>query len=148
MTASETRQPLPKPPGRRGYEQSERLHRSASARLPGGVSSNFRLGGHPVPLFFDRAAGSRLYDVDGNAYLDYALGMGPVILGHAPAAVTRAVAAALDGGQLYAGQHRAELELADRLHRLIPCADMVRIGLSGSEMDQAALRVARAATGR
>ncbi|MER3405331.1 MAG: aspartate aminotransferase family protein, partial [Chloroflexota bacterium] len=104
--------------------------------------------GQPVPLFFERAQGSRLYDLDGNSYIDYALGMGPVILGHAPEPVLRAVLAALSNGQLFAGQHRGEIELARRLKQYVPCAELVRFGLSGSEMVQAALRVARAATGR
>ncbi|HEX2034410.1 MAG TPA: aspartate aminotransferase family protein [Chloroflexota bacterium] len=130
------------------YAESISLYDEARAFLAGGVSSNFRLGGQPAPLFFERAAGAWLYDVDGNRYVDYALGMGPNILGHAPAGVTAAVAASLSQGQLFAGQHRAELELARRLRQLVPCAELVRFGLSGSEMVQAALRLARAATGR
>ncbi len=130
------------------YEQSVALYRAAGELLAGGVSSNFRLGGQPAPLFFERAAGARLYDADGNVYLDYVLGMGPCILGHAPPAVTAAVAATLAQGQLFAGQHRGEIELARRFCALAPCAEQVRFGSSGSEMVQAALRVARAATGR
>ncbi|MBI3980003.1 MAG: aspartate aminotransferase family protein [Chloroflexi bacterium] len=130
------------------YTASIALYEEACEALAGGVSSNFRLGGQPVPLFFDRAQGSRLYDVDGNSYVDYVLGMGPIILGHAPDPVTRAVAATLSGGQLFAGQHRGEIELARRVQQLAPCAERVRFGLSGSEMVQAALRLARAATGR
>jgi glutamate-1-semialdehyde 2,1-aminomutase len=130
------------------YARSIDAYTEACEFLAGGVSSNFRLGAQPVPLFFERAQGSRLYDLDGNSYIDYALGMGPVILGHAPEPVLRAVAAALNGGQLFAGQHRGEIELARRLKQHVPCAELVRFGLSGSEMVQAALRVARAATGR
>jgi glutamate-1-semialdehyde 2,1-aminomutase len=74
--------------------------------------------------------------------------MGPAILGHAPEAVTNAVAESLSCGQLFAGQSRAELELARRLNKYIPGAELVRIGMTGSEMVQAALRVARATTGR
>lgn len=132
----------------RTYARSIDAYTEACALLAGGVSSNFRLGGQPVPLFFERAQGSRLYDLDGNSYIDYALGMGPVILGHAPEPVLRAVLAALSNGQLFAGQHRGEIELARRLKQYVPCAELVRFGLSGSEMVQAALRVARAATGR
>jgi glutamate-1-semialdehyde 2,1-aminomutase len=130
------------------YRRSETLYREANESLAGGVSSNFRLGGTPVPLTFERAEGARLYDVDGNRYLDYVLGMGPCILGHAPPAVTAAVAATLGQGQLFAGQHRGEVDLAARLCALVPCAERVRIGSSGSEMVQAAMRLARAATGR
>jgi glutamate-1-semialdehyde 2,1-aminomutase len=67
------------------------LQRDACHLLAGGVGSNFRLGMHPVPLFFERAEGARLFDADGNVHLDYALGMGPAILGHAPAAVAAAL---------------------------------------------------------
>lgn len=130
------------------YSQSAELYRRATLSLAGGVSSNFRLGGHPSPLYFSRAQGAVLEDVDGNRYVDYALGMGPVILGHAHPAVSEAVAAALKDGQLYAGQHRAEIELAERICQLMPSAELVRFGSSGSEMVQAALRLARAATGR
>ncbi len=132
----------------RRYARSVALYAEACAALAGGVSSNFRLGGQPVPLFFERGEAARLYDVDGNVYLDYALGMGPNILGHAPASVNRAVAEMLPRGQLFAGQHRPEVELARRVQEYVPCAELVRFGLSGSEMVQAALRLARAYTGR
>ncbi len=130
------------------YTASASHHERALAVLAGGVSSNFRMGGQPVPLAFTRGAGAHLWDADGNDYVDYVLGMGPVILGHAPAAPIRAVAESLEAGQLYAGQHEGEVELARRVQRLLPSAELVRFGLSGSEMVQAALRVARAATGR
>ena len=130
------------------YTHSTELYEAACDVLPGGASSNFRLGGQPVPLFFERGEGARLYDVDGNVYLDYALGMGPNILGHAPPAVLRAVAASLGRGQLFAGQYAEEAELARLVRRSVPCAEMVRFGSSGSEMNQAAIRVARAFTGR
>jgi glutamate-1-semialdehyde 2,1-aminomutase len=132
----------------RSYANSSRLHAEACEVLAGGVNSNFRLGGQPVPLVFERGAGARLYDVDGNSYLDYALGMGPTILGHAPEPVIRAVADSLSQGQLYAGQHRSEALLARRVQEVVPCAELVRFGVAGSEMDQAALRLARAYTGR
>ncbi|MGH2354517.1 MAG: aspartate aminotransferase family protein [Chloroflexota bacterium] len=130
------------------YAGSVSLYEQACDFLAGGVSSNFRLGGQPAPLFFERGTGPYLYDVDGNRYVDYVLGMGPNILGHAPTAVTRAVAATLGEGQLFAGQHRGEIELARRFCAMVPCAELVRFGSSGSEMAQAALRLARAATGR
>ena len=130
------------------YHRSVALYKEAVDLLAGGVSSNFRLGMQPVPLFFERGEGACLFDVDGNRYLDYALGMGPVILGHAPAAVTRAVADSLGQGQLFAGQHGGEIELARRFRQCVPCAELVRFGSSGSEVNQAALRLARAFTGR
>lgn len=130
------------------YEQSTLAYRDACTVLAGGVSSNFRLGGYPVPLFFARGEGSHLTDVDGNVYIDYALGMGPDILGHAPPAVIGPIADALNDGQLFAGQHAREVDLARLICRLVPSAQRVRLGLAGAEMVQAGLRLARAATGR
>ena len=126
--------------------KSAAYHLDASAVIAGGVNSNVRLGG--TPLCFSRASGSKLFDLDGNEYVDYALGMGPAILGHAPTTVVQAVRESLDDGQLYAGQHPSELLLAKLLRAHVPSAELVRIGLTGSEMVQAALRVARAYTRR
>jgi glutamate-1-semialdehyde 2,1-aminomutase len=97
---------------------------------------------------FARGEAAHLVDVDGNVYVDYALGMGPNILGHAPESVVRAVADTLSSGQIFAGQHPAEAVLAKRVQDLVPCAELIRFGVAGSEMVQAALRLARAATGR
>jgi glutamate-1-semialdehyde 2,1-aminomutase len=130
------------------FSKSATYYHDAVQHLAGGVSSNFRLGMKPFPLFFDHASGSHLVDVDGNDYIDYALGMGPVILGHAHPAVNEAVARELHRGQLFAGQNTLELDLAREICALVPCAELVRFSLSGSEAVQAALRVARAVTGR
>jgi glutamate-1-semialdehyde 2,1-aminomutase len=100
------------------------------------------------PICFSSGKGARLTDLDGNVYLDYALGMGPNILGHAPPAVVDEVARTLTLGQLFAGQQALELKLAETLSNCVSSAELVRIGLSGSEMVQAAMRVARAYTGR
>jgi glutamate-1-semialdehyde 2,1-aminomutase len=118
----------------------------AKARIAGGVNSNVRLGA--APMCFASGAGSRLTDVDGNVYIDYALGMGPNILGHAPPGVIAEVSRTLGIGQLFAGQHVLELELANKLCSCVRSAELVRFGLTGSEMVQAALRVARAYTAR
>lgn len=126
--------------------KSQRYAQEAKARIAGGVNSNVRLGG--VPICFARGAGAHLVDVDGNTYVDYALGMGPNILGHAPPAIGARVASTLGMGQLFAGQHSLELELAEKLCSCVKSAELVRFGLSGSEMVQAALRVSRAHTGR
>jgi glutamate-1-semialdehyde 2,1-aminomutase len=130
------------------YQRSREYFNDCSRYLAGGVSSNFRMGAKPVPLFFERGHGSHLYSVDGVSYLDYALGMGPVILGHAPSGVIEAVQDSLLKGQLYAGQHEAELRLARLVTSLVACAERVRFGCSGSEAVQIALRLARARTGR
>jgi glutamate-1-semialdehyde 2,1-aminomutase len=116
--------------------------------LAGGVSSNVRAGKQPPPLFFERGQGSTIYDVDGHKYVDFVLGQGPLILGHSPAPVLEAVRKTLVKGQLYAGQHEIEIMLSEKLQELIPCAELVRYSNSGSEIVQAALRLARAYTGR
>lgn len=130
------------------YRKSRELHERALGSLAGGVSSEFRKSGAPHPLFYERGEGSRIWDVDGNEYLDFTLSQGPLILGHNPPEVREAVEAASRRGQAFAGQHLAELELAERLQKAIPCAELLRFSLSGSEADHAALRVARAVTGR
>jgi glutamate-1-semialdehyde 2,1-aminomutase len=130
------------------YQQSHDLHERACRVLAGGVSSEFRKYNAPHPLFYARGAGSRITDVDGNEYLDFTLSQGPLILGHSHPHVLEQVARASNDGQLFAGQHLLELELAERLNRLIPCAELMRFSLSGSEADHAAFRVARAITGR
>jgi glutamate-1-semialdehyde 2,1-aminomutase len=127
--------------------QSEHYHQLAKARIAGGVNSNVRLRAAP-PICFASGKGARLTDLDGNVYVDYALGMGPNILGHAPSAVVAEVARTLTLGQLFAGQQVLELRLAEALSSCVSSAELVRIGLSGSEMVQAAMRVARAYTGR
>ncbi len=133
------------------YDQSERLYAAASNCLAGGVSSNFRYIGYgesPVPLFYSGGKGSRITDVDGNTYIDYALANGPIILGHAPESVLERVKDTLSMGQLFAGQTECELELAKKLVEIVPCAELVRFASSGTEAMQAAVRLARAATGR
>ncbi len=120
----------------------------ASAAIPGAVNSNIRLASFPVPLCFEHGKGAYLFDLDGNRYIDYALGMGPAILGHAPRIVCDAVADSLSQGQMLGGQHRHELDLAERIKRVIPNAERVRVGMSGSEVVQAAIRVSRAFTGK
>ena len=130
------------------FEESRRLIAAASRFVPGGVSSNFRMGMVPTPLVFERADGPYLFDADGNRLIDYYLAMGPMILGHNPEVVRRAVIAQLDRGVLYGGQSRIEAEAAELFCALVPCAEKVRFAGSGSEAVQAALRLARAATGR
>ncbi|HVK05006.1 MAG TPA: aminotransferase class III-fold pyridoxal phosphate-dependent enzyme, partial [Armatimonadaceae bacterium] len=132
----------------KNYSTSQALYERAQKVLAGGVSSEFRRFSHPHPLFYERGAGSRLWDADGNEYLDFTLSQGPLILGHSHPRVLESVRAASEAGQLFAGQHLAELELAEALQRLVPCAERLRFSLSGSEADHAALRLARAATGR
>jgi glutamate-1-semialdehyde 2,1-aminomutase len=128
--------------------QGDALHARRCEVIPGGVNSNVRLVAFPTPLTFSRAQGSRIWDVDGNEYIDYAMGMGPHILGHNPKSVWQAIQEGASTGQLFAGQTEAEGELAELLVSLIPWIDQVRFGLSGTEMDLLAVRIARAFTGK
>ena len=130
------------------YTKSAALFERAKKSLAGGVSSEFRKFGYPHPLFYTQAQGSRIVDVDENEYLDFTLSQGPMILGHSHPHVLARVAQASATGQLFAGQHLMELELAEKIQQHVPCAELLRFSLSGSEADHAALRVARYVTGR
>jgi glutamate-1-semialdehyde 2,1-aminomutase len=129
------------------YQSSLDLWERAKGSLAGGVSSNVRAAAQP-PLYFESARGTRMVDVDGNTYLDYTLAQGPMFLGHSPPEVLDVVDQAMRQGQLYAGQHKMEIQLAEKLQALIPCADLVRFANSGSEAVHVVLRLARAYTGR
>jgi len=132
----------------RNYTKSAELFERAKKSLAGGVSSEFRKFGYPHPLFYAQAKGSRIVDVDENEYVDYTLSQGPMILGHSHPEVLAKIAQASAAGQLFAGQHLMELELAEKIQQHVPCAELLRFSLSGSEADHAALRVARYVTGR
>jgi len=132
----------------RNYSRSLELYERALKSLAGGVSSNYRMSRQPHPLFFSRGEGARIYDVDGNEYLDFTLSQGPLILGHSHPTVLRRVAEEMNRGQLYAAQHELEVNLAEKVQNYIPCAELVRFTNSGSESVQATLRLARAFTGR
>jgi glutamate-1-semialdehyde 2,1-aminomutase len=126
--------------------RSAALHARAIRRIPGGVDSNIRLDAPPI--FFTRGEGAWLFDVDGNDYVDYLLGQGPAFLGHAPTRVVLAVEEACRRGMVYGAQHPLEIEAADRFCEQLGWPEMVRFGSTGTEMVQAALRLARAVTGR
>lgn len=130
------------------YEKSSALLDRAEKVLAGGVSSEFRKYNYPHALFYSHGEGSYIYDVDGNRYLDFTLSQGPLILGHSHPEVINAVEEYSKSGQLYAGQHVAEVELAEFLKMNIPCAELTRFCLDGSTAVQTALRVARAKTGK
>src|SRR5678810_390725 len=132
----------------KSYSKSLELYERAQLSLAGGVSSNYRMSKHPHPLFFVRGEGSRIYDVDGNEYLDFTLSQGPLFLGHCHPHVQQRVIEEIKKGQLYAGQHQLELNLAEKLQQHIHCAELVRFTNSGSESVQATLRIARAFTSR
>ena len=129
------------------YDKSRAEHVRRQHVIAGGVNSNVRLLGAPVPLTIARGDGALLWDVDGNTYIDYAAGMGPMVLGHNHPAVTAAVQQSLSVGQLFAGQNRFEAEFAETLVGALPWIESIRIGMSGTEMDLLAVRIARATTG-
>lgn len=130
------------------YQKSAELLSRAEKVLAGGVSSEFRKYNYPHALFYTHGQGSYVYDVDGNRYLDFTLSQGPLILGHSHPEVLQAVEEYSRSGQLFAGQHLRELELAELLTRMIPCAELSRFCLDGSTAVQTAFRIARAKTGK
>lgn len=100
------------------------------------------------PAFAARGQGSHIWDVDGNEYIDYIMALGPVILGYNHPAVTEAILKQIHQGTTFSLPHFLEVELAELLVELIPCAEMVRYGKNGSDVTSGAVRVARAFTGR
>ena len=122
----------------------------AQALIPGGVNSPVRsfrsVGGEP--FFVERGEGAYLYDTEGRRYVDYVLSWGPLILGHAHPVVIGAVERQLARGTSYGAPTEAEVELAERIVRMVPSVEMVRLVNSGTEATMSALRLARAATGR
>jgi len=130
------------------YSCSASLLERSKKVLAGGVSSEFRKYNHPHAIFYTHGNGSRIYDADGNEYLDFTLSQGPLILGHSHPHVLKSIQEYSSKGQLFAGQHIKEIELAEKLNKLIPSAELMRFCLDGSEAVQTAFRVARAKTGR
>lgn len=101
-----------------------------------------------VPLFIQSANGCKVYDVDGNTYIDYGMALGPFILGYSDPDVNRAVREQLKKGTMFTLPHPLEVEAAELIIQSVPCAEMVRFGKNGSDATSAAIKVARAYTGR
>lgn len=132
------------------WNKSHRLFKKACKVIPGGVNSPvraFRAVGRK-PIFIERALGSKIYDVDGNSYIDYVLSWGPLILGHAHPKVVSALEKALKRGTSYGAPTSLEIELADLILKAYPSMDKVRMVSSGTEATMSAIRVARGFTGR
>lgn len=129
---------------------SKKLFAAAQRVIPGGVNSPVRafrsVGGQP--LFIKRARGARLYDVDGNSFIDYVLSWGPMILGHAPAPIIQALKRAAAKGTSYGAPTELEIRLAQMLTEAVPSMEQVRLVNSGTEAVMSAIRVARAHTKR
>ncbi len=130
--------------------RSGKLFAEAQKVIPGGVNSPVRafrsVGGHP--LFIKRAKGSRLYDADGNSFIDYVLSWGPMILGHAPPAVIKALHRAAAKGTSYGAPTELEVQLARMITQAVPSMEQVRLVSSGTEALMSAVRLARAYTRR
>lgn len=135
-------------PDTRNLAQSNAHYRRAVTRLPLGVSSTFRYWGDDRTIYVDHGKGGRLWDVDGNEYVDYRLGYGPAILGYADDRVDAAARAGMEVGGVFALSTRRELAVAERIANMVDSVDLVRFSNSGTEAVMAALRLARAHTGR
>jgi len=133
-------------------KRSMQLYKRALELIPGGAQlisrrpTRFAYGVSPV--YVDRAKGARIWDVDGNEYIDWVSDIKAVVLGYADPVVDEAVHAQIDKGTTYSISHELELELAEELVATIPCAEMVRYAKGGGEVCAIAVRIARGVTGR
>ena len=132
------------------HTKSAELFRRAQAIIPGGVNSPVRafrsVGGNPV--FIARGQGSRIFDVDGNEYIDYVGSWGPLLLGHRHPEILEALAKALEIGTSFGAPTAQEVDLAEAIRDAVPSVEMVRLVNSGTEATMSAIRVARGFTGR
>jgi glutamate-1-semialdehyde 2,1-aminomutase/spore coat polysaccharide biosynthesis protein SpsF len=142
----------PEAPPPRRFDKSNHLFDRAATVIP--LASQTFSKSHlqwvrgASPLFFTHGRGCRVWDADGNGYIDHVLGLLPVILGYRDPDVDAAIEAQLESGITFSLAHPLEIELAERLVELIPCAEMARFGKNGSDATTAAVRLARAHTGR
>lgn len=136
----------------RNFDETDRLYRRALETIPTASQTFSKSAVNYVkgasPLFAARGKGAELWDVDGNRYVDYVMGLLPAILGYCDEDVDAAVIAQLKRGITLSLATSLEVELAERLRALIPCAEMARFGKNGSDATSAAVRIARAVTGR
>src|SRR5207302_1924140 len=129
------------------HPKSAALWERARAAIPGGITHDIR---HltPFPIYVDRAQGPRKWDVDGHEYVDYWMGHGALFLGHCHPAVVRAVQEQMARSTHVGACHELEVRWAELVKELVPCAELVRFTMSGTEATHLAMRVARAYTGR
>src|SRR5262245_65090618 len=132
----------------RSLARSNAHFKRAVTRLPLGVSSNFRYWGEDQTLYVSKARGARIWDIDGNEYIDYRMAYGPCILGYADPRVDAAARAGIEVGGVFALATEREYAVAERISKMVPAAEMVRFSNSGTEAVMAALRLARAYTGK
>ncbi|MFE4451660.1 aspartate aminotransferase family protein [Streptomyces sp. NPDC056796] len=134
-----------------GTDSSRAWFERARKSLAGGISSSSRLtstGPHPYPLYMHSGSGARIRDVDGNEYIDYLISYGSAVLGHASPLLTEALTDVIGSGTMFGTCNVPEVELAEQIQQMVPCADLVRFANSGSEAVQGAVRTARGYTGR
>lgn len=132
----------------RRLKKSNQHFQKALSKLPLGVSSNFRYWGDDKTIYIKRGKGARIVDFDDNEYIDYRLAYGPVILGYADPRVDEAARAGMEVGGVFALSTELEYEVACRISKMVPAAELVRFSNSGTEAVMAALRIARAFTGK
>lgn len=132
--------------------EKEFFEQRTCSLMPDGVQTLSKMPSKHVqgvyPVFIKKAEGPHVWDANGNKYIDYPLGLGPIILGHNHVAVKNAVGHQLDEGVLFSLPSRKETQLAEKICNIIPCAEMVRFLKTGSEAVSAAIKIARAVTGR
>jgi glutamate-1-semialdehyde 2,1-aminomutase len=132
----------------RSLKKSNQHFQKAVSKLPLGVSSNFRYWGDDKTIYVKRGKGGRIWDIDDNEYIDYRLAYGPAILGYADERVDEAARAGMEVGGVFALGTELEYEVASRISKMVPAAELVRFSNSGTEAVMAALRIARAHTGK
>ena len=134
----------------RSYEKSKQAFQEALKLMPGGVNSPVRAfkSVDMDPIFMERGKGSKIYDIDGNDYIDYVLSWGPLILGHANDRVVEAIKKVAENGTSFGAPTEIENELANLVIQRVPSIEVVRMVSSGTEATMSALRLARGYTGR
>lgn len=132
----------------RSLTGSNQHFEKAVGKLPLGVSSNFRYWGDDKTIYVRRGQGGRIWDIDDNEYIDYRLAYGPIILGYADPRVDEAARKGMEVGGVFALSTELEYQVASRISKMVPAAELVRFSNSGTEAVMAALRIARAFTGK
>ena len=132
----------------RVLQKNQAHYRRALTRLPLGVASNFRFWGEDRTIYVKYGRGGRIVDLDDNEYVDYRLGYGPAILGYADPRVDEAAREGMQVGGVFALSTEREYKVAERISKMVPAAELVRFSNSGTEAVMAALRLARAHTGK
>lgn len=130
------------------FNKSRELFQRAEKSIAGGVNSGIRKLEQPVPIYFEKGVGPRVWDVDGNETIDYQLGQGALLYGHAPTGLADAISAQAKLGIHWAAQCELEIEVAERIQKMVPSVELVRFNNCATEAVMAAFRLVRASTGR